>query len=255
MHPDSLAVTLHASAAETASDSGDAVDLQSDGVLLRRFIELALVITAASGTDPTLDVTVETSDDGTTWETVEAFAQQEAVGVVRQSFGDLKQYVRASWVIGGSDTPSFTFALSGTGLVTYATLTELGTKGVKATALTSVTTTQRIAQLVSSTEEARSYLVARFCAPILDVGTEVSEAVAKMAAVALLTSLVGINPTSNAHTLLITEKDSKISWLRLVSAGKAKANVLDSTPETQEGSGAVVVSNNERRGWGDNGVL
>jgi hypothetical protein len=69
-------------------------------------------VSAASGTTPTLDVTLETSiDGGATWDTVAAFAQKTAAGSDGHVFGPLGDQCRWKWTIGGT-TPSFTFAIA-----------------------------------------------------------------------------------------------------------------------------------------------
>lgn len=73
-------------------------------------------VTAASGTSPSLTVSVQTShDNGASdpWRTIASFPAQTAVGTTAwQDFVGLDRYVRASWVISGT-TPSFTFGVSG----------------------------------------------------------------------------------------------------------------------------------------------
>lgn len=100
-------VELASSAARTATGDGSSVEVGDRGV-----VRLLLDVTAASGTSPTLDVTVETSFDGTTWRQAGTFTQQTAVGTERKSFSGLDRFVRVTWTIGGT-TPSFTFEVSG----------------------------------------------------------------------------------------------------------------------------------------------
>jgi hypothetical protein len=104
---DSRDVTLHASAARTATGTGTV----SEETGHRRTLALVLAITAATGTTPTLDVTVQTSRDGSTWYTAGTFTQATATGTQRKVFA-LDRYVRVIWTIGGT-TPSFTFSASG----------------------------------------------------------------------------------------------------------------------------------------------
>lgn len=111
-------VTFAASAARTTTgtgtgltgrDSADAGPAFGEADRLRAL----LLVTAASGTTPTLDVVLEDSlDGGTTWTQIGAFAQKTAAGNeainVTIPFGPL---VRARWTIAGT-TPSFTFAVT-----------------------------------------------------------------------------------------------------------------------------------------------
>lgn len=75
-------------------------------------IEGFLTVSAASGTTPTLDVTLETSvDGGSTWDTVGAFSQLTAAGSDSHVFGPLGDKCRWKWTIAGT-TPSFTFTVA-----------------------------------------------------------------------------------------------------------------------------------------------
>lgn len=100
-------VTPVASAARTTSGNSGTLDAESFGVA-----SLLLDVTAASGTTPTLNVTVEESDDGTTWRQVGTFAQKTAVSNERKSFAISAPKYRVTWTIGGT-TPSFTFSVTG----------------------------------------------------------------------------------------------------------------------------------------------
>lgn len=71
---------------------------------------LVLDVTAASGTTPTLDVSVQTSDDNVTWRTLASFGQKTAVSNQHLSVAGLDRFMRFSWVIAGT-TPSFTFSV------------------------------------------------------------------------------------------------------------------------------------------------
>lgn len=100
---------LKTSGAVTADSQSDSVDLGN-----RRTLDLFLDVTAASGTDETLDVTVQHSHDNATWVTLGTFTQATGVTSQRKTFGPCMRYVRYDYNIGGTDTPSFTFAITGT---------------------------------------------------------------------------------------------------------------------------------------------
>lgn len=94
--------TLTATAASNVIELGD-----------RNSLRLDLVISAASGTSPTLDIAVQTSPDGTTWTTVASFSQQTTTTTgVHKLFGPIDRFVRCNNVLGGT-TPSFTFQITG----------------------------------------------------------------------------------------------------------------------------------------------
>lgn len=96
-----------ASAARTTTGTGAAFNVaEADS------FEATLTVTAASGTTPTLDVSLETSiDGGETWDTVGAFGQLKAAGSDGHVFGPLGNLARWKWTIGGG-TPSFTFSVA-----------------------------------------------------------------------------------------------------------------------------------------------
>lgn len=73
---------------------------------------LTLAVTAASGTTPSLTMTIQTSPDGTTWRNLQAFTAAPAVTSQRLSITGVDRYVQGSYVVSGT-TPSFTFTLSG----------------------------------------------------------------------------------------------------------------------------------------------
>lgn len=104
---DTEAVTLLASAAKDATFNTDAIELGDRGSA-----RLDLAVTAASGTNPTLDVEIQTSPDGSTWTAVASFTQKTTTGSQHKLFAPLDRYVRAACTIGGT-LPSFTFSLSG----------------------------------------------------------------------------------------------------------------------------------------------
>jgi hypothetical protein len=242
---DSLAITLHSSGAETASGSGTAVDLQGeDGVECRRFVELRLVISAFSAT--TLEVAIETSADGSTWSTVANFADAAATGSETVIAGDCDRYVRVSWTLTGA---SATFGVAGTADVTYCPIADLGHANVLPSSLTAAT---KIRYLREATQETRNRLLAKARAPIVSVGPSVKRAVAKMAVVSLLVEEVGLNPQSDAHVALFTERDRAVGYIKDMAAGRAARDFTDSTPDTHEGTGST--STGTARGWGSMSV-
>jgi hypothetical protein len=105
--------TLLASGARTTTGTGSAVC----GFGRYEKFTAELVVSAASGTTPTLDVLVEHSiDGGTTWFTMITFTQKTTTGnelkteseveaATAEVYGDC---LRVKYTIGGT-TPSFTF--------------------------------------------------------------------------------------------------------------------------------------------------
>lgn len=99
---------LAPSAARTTSTSGPVLPTQSDDTA-----RLTLNVTASGGTTPTLDVDIETSADGTSWSTVDSFAQATGTGSQRLVVSSLDRFVRANWSIGGGGGQTFTFSVAG----------------------------------------------------------------------------------------------------------------------------------------------
>lgn len=106
-------LTLLASAARTASGNGSAVS----GMSKYTKFAFELVVSAAAGTTPTLDVKVQHSiDGGTTWFDLVTFAQKTAAGSELKMEADVEGATaevygddfRVTYTIGGT-TPSFTF--------------------------------------------------------------------------------------------------------------------------------------------------
>lgn len=102
------AIDLSPAAAVTSSGSGNAIEMGGNGIL-----RLLLNVTAASGTTPSLTVTVETRYDAAdSWRTVAAFAAKTAVSAERKVFAGVDRQARISWAVSGT-TPSFAFTCTG----------------------------------------------------------------------------------------------------------------------------------------------
>lgn len=99
--------SLQPSTTKTATSTSTVFEVGDKGTL-----RLKLDVTAASGTSPTLDVTVQGSKDGSTnFYTLGTFAQKTAVSNEFKAFLT-DRFVRISYVIAGT-TPSFTFSVLG----------------------------------------------------------------------------------------------------------------------------------------------
>lgn len=106
--------TLHASSVETATgnDNAGKVDLVAEHpVGLKAQLAAQVIVTAVSGTNPTLDVLVQDSLDGVNWTTLIAFTQLTGTGSELKKVANPAKFIRASWTIGGTDTPTFTFSV------------------------------------------------------------------------------------------------------------------------------------------------
>lgn len=89
--------------AATAQSSSFEVSAYAEGQI---FVD----VTAKVGT-PTLDITVQTSPDNTTWYTHTTLSQITSTGQVRQAITNFGNYIRINYVVGA--TTSITFSITG----------------------------------------------------------------------------------------------------------------------------------------------
>jgi hypothetical protein len=103
--PQSFQQTIVASAARTTTGNGTGT---ANGY---RAQVAKLDVTAASGTTPSLTVTIQDSPDGSAWTTRDTFAAKTTTGTeTRPLPRGLDTNIRAAWTISGT-TPSFTFSV------------------------------------------------------------------------------------------------------------------------------------------------
>lgn len=96
-----------ASAARTTSGNSSAI-----GMPERTSVNLAVTVSAVSGTTPNMALTVEWSNDGTNWfksDPADTFTALTATGNVVKNLVVKGAYARLVWALTGT-TPSFTFA-------------------------------------------------------------------------------------------------------------------------------------------------
>jgi len=109
-------IELAPSAARTTSSNGDAMP----GFSRADVIAATLVVSAASGTNPTLDVVVQHSIDGSNWFDLLTFTQRTAAGSELKVASEIQgttvtaigDRLRAKWTVGGTNTPTFTFKVN-----------------------------------------------------------------------------------------------------------------------------------------------
>jgi hypothetical protein len=96
-----------ASAARTTT--GDSGSLTGYGPT--KSLRAQLDVSAASGSSPTLDVLIQDTVDGTSWNNIGTFAQKVTTGrEVINITGPFSDELRVTWTIAGT-TPSFTFSV------------------------------------------------------------------------------------------------------------------------------------------------
>ena len=99
--------TLSASAAKIATGAATAVS----GFAAAKNLVIQLECTASSGTNPTLDVIVQDTVDGTNYFTIATFIQLITTGIeVKRVSTAFTDTLKVSWTIAGTN-PSFTFSV------------------------------------------------------------------------------------------------------------------------------------------------
>lgn len=123
-----LVVQLAACLSRTSSSSGTGQDLSAYDGMCVAVLEAGA---ATAGTNPTLNVTLEECDTvGGTYTAVPATAYAEAAEfsqvtttavtqIRRFNRGDRKAFIRATWVLGGTSTPTFPFGVAFIGQKKY----------------------------------------------------------------------------------------------------------------------------------------
>lgn len=134
-------------------------------------------------------------------------------------------------------------------LIQYATIAQLGSFGLPPDLVATVPVATANDHLQAATRIVRSRLLVQHTAPITAVGLDVVQATSQLAAFSILANVIGFNPGSVAHQAIVDAKDGALTWLDRVAAGKAIADVTDSTPTIADGG--VVVATDPLRGWGD----
>ena len=112
----SVHVLLDLSSAVTTTTTGTSYKIRGrhdDTADASQPFHAVFELTAAGGTSPTLDATVETSWDGTTWHTAASMTQLSGAGTKKQvvTADVLGLYVRGTVTLGGTANPSVTGAL------------------------------------------------------------------------------------------------------------------------------------------------
>lgn len=102
-------ITFLPSAARTASGSSGEFNLYDHDEAL-----VFLDVTAASGTTPTLNVTIQTKDPAGNWYDLVSFTQRTAAGKEAKPVSVFGETLRIAYTVGGT-TPSFTFSVTGIG--------------------------------------------------------------------------------------------------------------------------------------------
>jgi len=230
------ALTLLASAARTTSGVGASVDLGA-----ATSAQLDLAVTAASGT---LVLAIQTSADGTIWQTLTTLPSTATTGRTSVWVAGALRYLRASYTITGS---GFTFSVAGTALVVYATPDDFDALAPSAAAAEDFSIEEKAKALASASGEASGYLNARYTLPLTAWGDDLRQHVVNIAAYRLLVRR-GWSPVAPEDDTVRTGYTDALAWLAKVKDERiSPPDIVDSTPEVYD-AGAFVVSK-PKRGW------
>ena len=242
------ALTVLASATQSASGNGAAVDLSLLSSLTLEAVRLAVDVSAIAGPDPTLTVYLETSADSASWTSLGS-VDVTGTGRVELARAGCLRYVRARWVIGGTGSPSFTFGVSGTAHQVYAVPSDFGALGVGPDQWAG-REGEVVLALIAETATAEGYFSgsSRFVPPLVSWGQDLRLAVCKLAAYDVLSAAVGFDAEQANNQNWILRYEQALAWLKDVQAGRATpANIVDSTPTETEVS--LIVDSDTARGW------
>lgn len=236
--PHETAITLAASATQTVTGTGTAVDMGACTTAA-----LTLIVTAATGS---LTASVETSPDSATWRALGTFAAATAAGVQAKRFPGADRYVRAKWTITGA-TPSFTFSMLGTKVLVLATPADLDKLGCGGNALGDLSDEDKDRALCAATDDVDGALESGgYLPPWTAWRSDLRQRVVDIAVFRLMKRR-GFMP-QGPDEMIVKAYDDAQAWLtRVAREERACAGLVDSTPSTYDG-GAFAVSRS-KRGW------
>lgn len=236
---------LAASGPLSMSGVSAVVDLGPRDRLLRQ----TLAVTVATGTNPKLEVRLEScaEEDGASgWRPFGSFAPVSAPGVEHQVFVAHERFVRVVWTVAGT-TPVFNFSVAGTRDTVYATLDDFALHGLPENATRNIAPSIIAKALASATVKADGKLAQRIDLPLESWDIDLTEAVAKIAGYDVL-SYLGFNPESGADMNVRTRHNDAMKWLDEVAAGRISLyGTVDRTPSIIDDGVAIVT--NAPRGW------
>lgn len=224
-----LAVTLHASAAETASSASAAIDIGT----LRSCLKLRLELGALTGDGARLTVYIETGASvAGPWRGLGAFPALTVAATKDQVFADCLRYNRVRWLLEGA-TPSATFRVDGSAHVLYAKVADVGIHAIPAEAIKSVSVAEQAACCLAATDEADGYIGGGKTLPLTAWGDDLTAKVAEIAAFKIMKRR-GFQP-QGTDELIVKGRDDAISWLKGVGNGSIEPpGMIDSTPEVYD---------------------
>lgn len=189
---------------------------------------------------------LETSPSGASWRTAGTFLALSFPTIARKVFGPLDQLVRVRWAFGDA-LLAVAFAVTGTALVSYASIDDLHRLGVPERALSGIDDGDKFESLLAASSVADSRLRKAATLPLIAWGDDLRRAVVHIAVYDLMVTR-GFQPTG-ADELVEKRYLDAIAWLKDVARGDAIPDELvDSTPQVEELS--PIVESSAERGWG-----
>lgn len=240
--PNALAITLHASGAETVTGIGTAVDLAD-----RSLVQLTVNVTAITGTaTPTIAVTFEHSIAQNDWILIGTLPAITVASTKTITLTGTYRYVRAKWAITGTG-PSVTFAITGTAHQLYCEPSDITRHGIPKAAVESVPFEVLADKCLTASEEAAGYLASAYKMPLVSWGVDLRKHVAIMATYDLM-RFIGYDPDAGKDSLIRIGRDDAVAWLNRIAAGKLRpVTIIDAEPEVMEPE--VWVASGASRGW------
>ncbi len=243
-------IALQASTVVSSSGTGATFDLEADDTTARLWLE----VTAASGTAPTLLVTVEHSHNGVTWDTLGTFAQKTAPGAEYKAFPDARQFVRVRWTVGGT-TPSFTFGVAGEQVYVYATPEDVKLLGLRGVAMQGddAITDQEIDEAAEAAGDLLdSYAnTADLSVPFLEWPDSWRRAAAIVIGYDLISARIGYNPSADGDDPFRKRYEDVIRWLEGIADGSVLLPGTTTPPGATTVGRVLVITAEPARGWDD----
>ena len=237
--PNALAITPHASVAETGNGTGLSIDLGD-----RTYVELTLNVTAASGTS--LAVVVEHSPTVAAWSQVALFTVVTTNTTQNLVIPVCSRYLRVVWTIVGA-APGFTFSVTGIAHQHYCSVDDFTRFGIPPQALDGVPIAERALACLQASSEAEGYFASAYTMPLVSIDLATRGHVARMSALRLMT-FMGFAPDSGKDSSLEAGYTNAVSWLnRIAKGGLRPPGIVDSAPEILEPE--VYVVSAAPRGW------
>lgn len=209
--------------------------------------KLLLEVTAVSGTTPSLSVFVDTSPSGNTWQQIGLFTATTAAGFKRLTVSGCERYVRVRWTIAGTDTPTFTFSVTGEAHQIFCQLEDVSALGAVSDAITDLSPDTKARGLIAGSDIVANYLQAGGDMPKLTWGDELRRAAAIISAYDLICGR-GFDPNEYDSNFR-TRYEDVIKWLEKIAAGELEPTEPPDEEDPDTGSGGAFIVTTAKRGW------